>query len=89
MVCRVGEPLPAELRRASHADREHVADRLREAAGDGRLSIDELEERLDAAFAARTYAELGVADLRPARPAGLPAPAHRPRPACASGCRPG
>jgi hypothetical protein len=55
---RVGDSLPAEQRRASHADREHVAERLREAAGDGRLSIDELEERLDAAFAARTYADL-------------------------------
>ena len=52
------EPLPAEQRRASHADREHVAERLRDAAGDGRLTLEELEERLDAAFAARTYGEL-------------------------------
>ena len=84
MVCRVGELLPPEQRRASHADREHVADRLREAAGDGRLSIDELDERLDAAFAARTYAELDVltSDL-PDQP-GLPARAPSP-PARASG----
>ncbi len=55
---RVTDPLPAEQRRASDADREHVAERLRDAAGDGRLTIPELEERLEAAFSARTYAEL-------------------------------
>ena len=54
----MSEPLPAEQRRASDADREHVAERLRDAAGDGRLTIPELEERLEATFAARTYAEL-------------------------------
>jgi len=54
----VTEPLPAEQRRAADADREHVAERLRDAAGDGRLTISELEERLEAAFSARTYAEL-------------------------------
>jgi len=35
-----------------------VAERLREAAGDGRLDTDELSQRLEAAFAARTYADL-------------------------------
>ncbi|HEY0933890.1 MAG TPA: DUF1707 domain-containing protein [Trebonia sp.] len=44
--------------RASDADRETVANVLREAAGDGRLTMDELDERLDAVFAAKTYAEL-------------------------------
>ena len=33
--------------RASDADRERVAERLRSAAGEGRLLTDELEERLD------------------------------------------
>ena len=51
-------PLPALQQRVSHADREAVADRLRQAAGDGRLDVDELGERLEAAFAARTYADL-------------------------------
>jgi Domain of unknown function (DUF1707)/Cell wall-active antibiotics response 4TMS YvqF len=50
-------PEPRNLR-ASDADRERVASVLREAAGDGRLSLDELDERLDAVFAAKTYAEL-------------------------------
>ncbi|HVT68318.1 MAG TPA: DUF1707 domain-containing protein [Trebonia sp.] len=50
-------PDPRNMR-ASDADRESVANVLREAAGDGRLSMDELDERLDAVYAAKTYAEL-------------------------------
>ncbi len=44
--------------RASDADRERAADQLRHAAGDGRLTMDELDERLSSAYAARTHAEL-------------------------------
>jgi hypothetical protein len=50
-------PEPSKMR-ASDSDRERVAELLREAAGDGRLSMDELDERLDAVYAAKTYAEL-------------------------------
>ncbi len=51
--------------RASDADREHVADRLRRAAAEGRLLAEELEQRLSQAFRARTYGELDaiVSDL--------------------------
>jgi Domain of unknown function (DUF1707) len=51
--------------RASDADRERAAERLRAAAAEGRLSSEELEERLERAFAARTEGELGplVSDL--------------------------
>lgn len=51
--------------RASDADRDAVTERLREAAGEGRLEPDELEERVDRALRARTYGELAclVADL--------------------------
>jgi hypothetical protein len=51
--------------RASDADREQIAERLRRAAAEGRLLAEELEHRLGAAFAARTYGELDalVADL--------------------------
>ncbi|MGW0992183.1 DUF1707 SHOCT-like domain-containing protein [Streptomyces sp. NPDC002523] len=51
--------------RVSHDDREQVAEVLRVAAGDGRLTLDELEERLESCFAARTYGDLAplVADL--------------------------
>jgi hypothetical protein len=50
--------VPNDQRRASHADRDEVVEQLRVAAGDGRLTMAELEERMDLAFAARTYAEL-------------------------------
>ncbi len=51
--------------RASHADRDQVVELLRVAAGDGRLSAEELDERLERALTARTYAELAAltADL--------------------------
>jgi hypothetical protein len=56
--------------RASDQDREHVAERLREAAVEGRLTSDELDERLGRAFAARTYGELDdlIGDLPARRP---------------------
>jgi hypothetical protein len=62
--------------RVSHEDRDQVAEQLRVAAGDGRLTADELDERLETALTARTYGELEVllADL-PASSAGRPAPA--------------
>jgi hypothetical protein len=44
--------------RASDADRERTADQLRHAAGEGRLTMEELEERLHSAYAARTHREL-------------------------------
>jgi Domain of unknown function (DUF1707)/Cell wall-active antibiotics response 4TMS YvqF len=70
---------PPDLR-VSDADRERVAERLREAAGAGRLTVDELDERVERAYAARTAGELTTltADL-PATPgAALPGkPAQR------------
>jgi hypothetical protein len=56
---------------ASDADRERVAERLRQAATEGRILAEELEERVARALRARTYGELDllVADLpRPASP---------------------
>ncbi|WP_199550878.1 DUF1707 domain-containing protein [Streptomyces sp. N35] len=55
---------PPEVR-ASHADRDRVVDVLRIAAGDGLLTSDELDERLEAALSARTLGELAplTADL--------------------------
>jgi Domain of unknown function (DUF1707) len=65
--------------RASHADRDRVVEELRVAAGDGRLTAEELDERLEAALTARTYRELAVltADL-PA--AGTPAASASAKP---------
>ena len=55
-------------------DRDRVVEMLRVAAGDGRLTAEELDERLEAALTARTYSELAVltTDLPAAPlPAGL------------------
>lgn len=53
-----GDPNAALEMRASDSDRERVAEQLREAAGHGRLTMEELEERLEIAYSAKTYAEL-------------------------------
>jgi hypothetical protein len=57
--------------RASDADRERTVSRLREHGTAGRLDVEELEQRVGAAYAARTHGELAalVRDL----PAGPPA----------------
>ncbi len=62
--------------RAADADREHVAERLRKAAAEGRLETAELEERLEAVFSARTYGEL-EALTRDLPRDGRPAPRSR------------
>jgi hypothetical protein len=56
--------------RASDADRDRVIERLRQAASEGRLLTEELEQRLEAALSARTYGQLDalVADLPGASP---------------------
>jgi Domain of unknown function (DUF1707) len=61
-----------ERLRASHEDRDRVVDLLRVAAGDGRLTSDELDARLERALSARTYGELAALtdDLPTARGAG-------------------
>jgi hypothetical protein len=59
-------------------DRDSVVELLRVAAGDGRLTPEELDERLEAALTARTYAELAIltTDLPvvPGQAAALAAP---------------
>ncbi len=69
--------------RASDADRERVANFLREQHAVGRLDHDELEERLGRAYRAVTMGDLDrlIGDLpQPHRPAPRHAPAHRRRP---------
>ena len=75
----------AEQLRASHADRDQVIELLRVAAGDGRLTTEELDERVEIAFSARTYGELAALtrDL-PATGAGfaplpVPGPGAKPK----------
>jgi hypothetical protein len=46
--------------RAADADRQRIADRLKFALDEGRLSLHEYDERIGLAYAARTHAELLV-----------------------------
>ncbi|GCB48976.1 DUF1707 domain-containing protein [Streptomyces sp. NL15-2K] len=59
--------------RASDADRERVAEVLRDALAEGRLDMEEFEERLDATYKARTYGEL-TPITRDLPAAGAPVP---------------
>ncbi|WP_308121228.1 DUF1707 SHOCT-like domain-containing protein [Paractinoplanes bogorensis] len=58
------EPDPARVR-CSDADRERVSARLRDAASEGRLTMEELDERLAGVYAAKHHDELKplMADL--------------------------
>ena len=71
-----GVPDASQLR-ISDEDRHKVAEVLRQAAGEGRIELDELEERLEAAYKAKTYGDLVpiTADLPVA---GAPHPTTRP-----------
>src|SRR3954468_23245483 len=64
--------------RASDADREAVAERLRVASVEGRIDSEELEQRLSQVYAARWVGELDriVADVVPPPPAPPPAPSY-------------
>jgi hypothetical protein len=76
-------PDPSRMR-VSDSDRHKVAEVLRTAAGEGRIDLEELDERLEAAYTAKTYGELvpltidlpvpGMTPLLPA--AGPPLPDH-------------
>jgi hypothetical protein len=70
-----GELTPQPHVRLSDAEREGVLARLRAAAGEGRITLDEFQERADGVLRAQTYGEIAVyvADL-PAGPAGPAAP---------------
>jgi len=74
----VADETAPELR-VSDAEREHAATELREHLAEGRLTLDELAERLDGIYAARTRGELDAisADLPVQRRAAPPA--KRPR----------
>jgi hypothetical protein len=69
--------MPDPAHRASDAEREAVAERLRRAAAEGRLDPDELDERLGRAYGARTVGEL--APLTEDLPAAAVVPAPEPR----------
>lgn len=70
---------PSQLR-VSDSDREKVAEVLRTAAGEGRIDFEELDQRLEATYSARTYADLVpiTADLPATAAHGVPV--QRPTP---------
>jgi len=76
--------------RASHDDRDRVVELLRVSAGDGRLTAEELDERLELAMTARTYGELArlVTDL-PAAGSVAAAPALQAKDVARIDCRSG
>lgn len=67
--------------RAGDGDREATAARLKQALDDGRLDLHEYDERLQKAFAAKTYADLDglTTDL----PGTIPVERSRIQPAAA------
>ena len=81
-------PDPRELR-VSNDDRERVAQVLHNAMAEGRLTVNELEERLDKVYAAKTFGDLEpmLRDLpvgnvgpqlpMPMTPSPLPVPSGR------------
>jgi hypothetical protein len=72
--------------RISDAERHQVSEMLRDAAGAGRLTIEELDERIETVYAAKTYADLvpvtvdlpGAAEILP-KVAFTPAPSSSAR----------
>ncbi|GIE52680.1 hypothetical protein Ani05nite_62140 [Amorphoplanes nipponensis] len=65
MAKEVAPRTDAETLRAADADRHKIADQLKSALDEGRLTLHEYDDRVRQAYAARTYAELLilVADL--------------------------
>jgi hypothetical protein len=75
-------PPDASDARASDVDRERVADVLRQAAGEGRLTMEELEQRITSVYTAKTYAELEPLTR------DLPTPGRAPQPPITQQARP-
>jgi hypothetical protein len=89
------QPVPADPRqlRAADTDRDQTAELLRRAAAEGRITFEELDERIARAYAAKTFADLealtsdlpgpGVRAPAPAapryQPAEVPPAPRRPR----------
>ncbi len=82
----VAPAVPADAIRASDADRDRVADILREALAEGRLTAEEHAERINGVYEAKTRGELApfVRDLPTEGAAVGPDGARAARPASAS-----
>jgi hypothetical protein len=73
-------PVPADPRqlRAADADRDQAAEVLRRAAAEGRITFDELDDRINQVYAAKTFADLETITRDLPGP-GVRAPAPAPR----------
>jgi len=77
-----GQPGPdPSAMRISDDDRHRVAEVLRLAAGEGRIDLEELDQRLEATYQAKTYGELVPITLDLPTAGGPPRPKPVPRPA--------
>jgi hypothetical protein len=74
------EPTHTPPRRASDADREHTAARLRDAVGEGRLTLAEADERITAAYTAVHHHDLAALTADLPTPPPPTAPPARTRP---------
>jgi hypothetical protein len=74
------EPVDPRQLRVSNADRERVATALQRASADGRLELDELDQRLAAAYAAKTFADLEPLTRDLPAPAGPEGSGHELQP---------
>jgi hypothetical protein len=77
-TCGVADDALPELR-ASDAERERAATALKEHLAQGRLTLDELADRLDRIYAAKTRGELEAVSEDLPGPAARPAGAKRSR----------
>jgi hypothetical protein len=75
------QPVPADPRRlrVADTDRDRAAEVLRKAAAEGRITFDELDERISQAYAARTFGDLDAVTSDLPGP-GVTAPAAGPFP---------
>jgi len=82
--------MPEPHLRAADTDRAAVADVLGQHMSAGRLTVEEYDERLARAYAAKTYGELAelTTDLPTTPPARAPEPVRRDDAASASACTP-
>jgi hypothetical protein len=78
---RGGEGVSPGEQRASHDDRDRIVEVLKTAAADGRLTADELDERVGAALTARTHGELAhlTTDLSAIPGTAVIGPAPKPK----------
>src|SRR3954451_7609539 len=87
---RPGQGADVSRLRISDEDRHRVSEVLRQAGGEGRIDLTELDERLEATYRAKTYADLVplTADLPVAAgqaPNVVPVPQPVPQPVTLSG----